>query len=119
MNTAELARAAERGRDVLDAKVPGWRGKIDPSTLDMGRDRACIIAQVAGDEYGAYGSLIGNLSGLGAAWSEAHYEWAAEHGFDAPRGEAWISGLKPVDRSCYPVLQTIWLAILEQEPADA
>ena len=66
MFEAEIAR----GVKLLDAKVPGWREKIDRDQLSMGDGCNCILGQI----YGHFDEGIDELD------SE---DEAAERGFDS------------------------------------
>lgn len=40
-----------RGIQLLDEKMPDWRDKIDPKTLDLANDCNCVIGQLFGSYY--------------------------------------------------------------------
>lgn len=43
-------RAIAKGIELLDQRKPGWRKKVDKSSLDMGCPYNCVIGQVYGEE---------------------------------------------------------------------
>lgn len=48
---AELANQRariDRGTALLDVRVPGWRGAVDPSVLDLADCHRCVVGQVLG-----------------------------------------------------------------------
>lgn len=38
----------QRGVALLDARLPGWRERVDPRTLDLGSECDCVVGQVLG-----------------------------------------------------------------------
>jgi len=44
-----LPKNVERGAELLDARVPGWRERVNPDTLDLAQDCNCVIGQTFGD----------------------------------------------------------------------
>lgn len=51
LDEAREVRVA-RGVALLDEKAPDWRTQVNPDTLDMCSDTACVLGQI----YGRYGS---------------------------------------------------------------
>jgi hypothetical protein len=37
-----------RGAALLDERLPGWRGRVSVSTLDLGNECKCVVGQVLG-----------------------------------------------------------------------
>lgn len=44
-----LRQRVSRGATVLDGVLPDWRDRVDPTTLNMGCERHCVIGQLTGD----------------------------------------------------------------------
>lgn len=51
----------EKGIKLLDEKVPGWRERIDPDSLDMSDCFQCILGQL-------FGSFSDGSKKLGFVW---------------------------------------------------
>lgn len=72
----QAERAARKGAKYLDAKKPGWAGKIALTKLDMGNGSACILGQ-------CYTAFYKGLRELGEN-EEDNYDpcsFAVRHGF--------------------------------------
>lgn len=67
-----MRQAVRRGMSWLDGRHPGWRGKIDLATLDLGDCGSCVLGQVFGyyRTDGALGDLDTRIS-LGFTWYNA------------------------------------------------
>lgn len=100
--TKLYARNVASGVALLDANVPGWRGQLDVSCLDISDGRRCVLGQL-------YGSYIVGVMRLcpelqqDSIWLlvAAVNDWAARHGFEwvtKHRGDA--------------ILQALWVAAI-------
>lgn len=48
--TPEWAQArASAGASLLDAESPGWAERVDPTSLELGDGRSCVLGQLHGD----------------------------------------------------------------------
>lgn len=76
-------RKRRRGVRTLDRHLPGWRGRINPATLDMEDHRRCLLGQLfrgGGEEVSGYRRGLFELSEADS-WRGA-FEWAVAEGFD-------------------------------------
>lgn len=71
-----------RGVDLLDAEVPTWRDKIDPSRLHLTNCKECVLGQV-------FGSYEAGLNALGLTWDAADYGFSLES--ESPQQWAWLT----------------------------
>ncbi len=88
----DLDLAAERGINLLDEHVPGWRSMVNFDTIVMDDPGHCVLGQVAKAMGSTYCILIGNLYNEAVArgdWNDderedydPHYWFATSHGFD-------------------------------------
>lgn len=93
--TAEYAERVRKGAALLDDVAPGWREKIDLSTLDIGDYQQCVLGQL----YGTYGEAIPALHPHLASMEQRH-----SHGF---AGVAAMDGFESESR-----LTRAWLEYL-------
>lgn len=42
-------KAVDRGVELLDERLPGWRKAVDPEALDLSLTCGCVLGQVFGD----------------------------------------------------------------------
>jgi hypothetical protein len=93
-------RAMRRGVRRLDTVMPGWAEYVNPSTLDMGHDERCVLAQIDYDEDAGMGTYAGGLYrvGLGHGW---------DHGFDINARRNWST-----TDAAYAKLTAAWRAYL-------
>lgn len=69
--TERLTAAVDKGVELLDQQQPGWRDRIDVSSLDMHQGGSCVLGQLFGDYFDGRSKL-----GLNA-------DDAIDHGFMA------------------------------------
>ena len=75
-----LARRAAAGAAALDARQPGWAGRIDPDQIDLASDRGNPLTLLGGD---FYQGLLELVHADPDPRVRAHpYAWAVTHGFD-------------------------------------
>lgn len=87
-----LEERITRGAELLDARVPGWRERVDVQRLDLSSDTECVLGHVLG-------SYARGLEALGLTPAQS---WA--HGFTtyerapsviAALTSAWVRYLRP------------------------
>lgn len=81
-----------RGARLLDKKMPGWVGRIDVGTLNMGDNLSCVLGQL----FRSYGEGLYNLGHPSAVW----------HGFniDSPS----YPTIDPRTQHKFSRLDTLW-----------
>lgn len=84
-----------RGAALLDEKVPGWRERVNPDTLDMSSDRNCVLGQL-------YDWYALGLQTLGVTTVIE----ATRYGFDV------AYNVVQRDRTQTPALTDAWRALL-------
>lgn len=78
-------KSVERGVELLDERLPGWRNVIDQEKLDMGDCKQCILGQLFGDY--ERGLIL-----LGVSPSQFGFHTAGRATFDSMKG-AWTYAL--------------------------
>lgn len=53
-----IPKNVQRGADLLDDRLPGWRKRVNPNHLDLGNTCNCVLGQTLGD-YGEAVELLG------------------------------------------------------------
>lgn len=74
----------KRGVELLDARLPGWRERVNPDTLDLANGCRCIVGQVLGD----YDEGVA-LLGLSQPAAERYGFWASGRQSFSALTDAW------------------------------
>lgn len=76
--------AVSRGVELLDEKVPDWRGSVDIERLDIANTHDCILGQVFGDYHVGMDVLFpGTIMPGGIHNFPARVSSSESHGFEA------------------------------------
>lgn len=89
-----------RGAALLDEKVPDWRTRVNPDTLHMSLNSACVIGQL----FGWYADGLRALEITGRVQ-------ATRYGFDLVGSEEGTGALQD-----FPALTDAWRAVLTSTP---
>ena len=110
----ELAANVARGAAWLDTEVPGWRDRIDTSTLDLADVSLCVLGQ----------AFPPSPAGQPDWWREEVYgSWADRPGYTRTRYvypdlDLDAHGFRSYSVADDEVLTELWRELLTTVPAD-